>query len=589
MLTPNVPVYGNVIDQYYLNGVDQTQGTVDEFGNNGDPAATTGSNGVLVVNNAEAPAYWNLYYYEPWNCGYNTNTQTPPVYQGPVYYEGVNWTQYEATGLVSNYYPSHTLVALECVHYGGLLYASSRFAIVGNLPNTLTLGSAVPLSSQFGMPLLYVYDQTGTVVSTLTATTIDSSGMQATFPFPSALSQSGYALAMVNRTGAGAGLMPAGDNVLSVATSQTIAGNPFGVAAQVSTTTWQSASNPDPYGDGTCAGQWTYDSNTSTNAVPVVTLYSLSTVKNGGATIPVGPNPTAIALYDSQDNEVDRNSDPCNSYQSDTTQMTRAIVTNSGSDTVSVLDIVNNAVLATITVGNQPVALAVSSDGATAYVANYADSTVTQVNLNTNTKTATVAAGGQPTSVALTAAGTLWVGGVGFLTQFNAQNMSVVATQSTGGKTISGLGYTDANNELVATTMDTSGNVYIDEVSPSTVRTGTTYAAVASHQVSSLGTYFNPRTQAMVRGFTGTLSQSSVPVNTDQAGAPPLVVQDGWAVVTATPTGFTITDTSGHAVLISETTPSPIAAIAVDANLNTVYLTMPDSNTLLTIPLPGIH
>ena len=230
MLTPNVPVFGNVTDQYYLNGVDQTQGTVDEFGNNGDPAATTGSNGVLVVNNAEAPAYWNLYFYEPWNCGYNTNTQTPPVYQGPVYYEGVNWTQYEASGLVNNYYPSHTVVALVCVHYGGLLYASSRFAIVGNLPNTLTLGSAVPLSSQFGMPLLYVYDQTGTVVSTLTATTIDSSGMQATFPFPSALSQSGYALAMVNQTGTGAGLMPAGDNLLSIASSQTIAGNPFGVA-----------------------------------------------------------------------------------------------------------------------------------------------------------------------------------------------------------------------------------------------------------------------------------------------------------------------------------------------------------------------
>jgi hypothetical protein len=155
--------------------------------------------------------------------------------------------------------------------------------------------------------------------------------------------------------------------------------------------------------------------------------------------------------------------------------------------------------------------------------------------------------------------------------------------------TISGLGYTNTNNELVATTMDTLGNVNVDEVNPSTVLPNTLYTAVASHQVSTLGTYFSPRTQAMVRGFTGTVSQSSVPVNTNQAGAPPLVVQDGWAVVTATPTGFTITDTSGHVVLISETTPSPIAAIAVDTNLNTVYLTMPDSNTLLTVPLPGTN
>ncbi len=91
----------------------------------------------------------------------------------------------------------------------------------------------------------------------------------------------------------------------------------------------------------------------------------------------------------------------------------------------------------------------------------------------------------------------------------------------------------------------------------------------------------------MVRGFTETVSQSFVQVNTNKPGAPPLVVQDGWAVVTATPTGFTITDAADHEVLVSETTPSPIAAIAVDTNLNVVYLTMPDSNTLLTVPLPG--
>jgi hypothetical protein len=64
-------------------------------------------------------------------------------------------------------------------------------------------------------------------------------------------------------------------------------------------------------------------------------------------------------------------------------------------------------------------------------------------------------------------------------------------------------------------------------------------------------------------------------------------VQDNWAVITATPTGFTITDITGHQVLVSETTPSPVTAIAVDANLNVAYLTMPDSNTLLTVPLPG--
>jgi len=50
--TPNVPVWGSEFSDYYVNGVDQTQGTVAYFGHNGDPPATTGGNGKLVVNNA---------------------------------------------------------------------------------------------------------------------------------------------------------------------------------------------------------------------------------------------------------------------------------------------------------------------------------------------------------------------------------------------------------------------------------------------------------------------------------------------------------------------------------------------------------
>jgi YVTN family beta-propeller protein len=248
---------------------------------------------------------------------------------------------------------------------------------------------------------------------------------------------------------------------------------------------------------------------------------------------------------------------------------------------------VNNVALSTITVGNQPVALAVSADGSTAYVANYTDGTVTQVNLTTGTVTATIAVGTQPTSIALTAAGTLWVGGVGFLSQLNANPMSVVATEAVTGKSIVALGFSDSVNQLVATTVDTSGNVYADEINPSTVRTGNAYSPLASNMVSSLGTY------GTVRAYTATLAGAGRGngglLNTNQVGAPPLVVQDGWAVVTATPTGFTITDITGQVVLVSETTPSPVTAIALDSNLNAAYLLMPDSNTLLTVPLPGTN
>jgi YVTN family beta-propeller protein len=430
------------------------------------------------------------------------------------------------------------------------------------------------------MPELYVYDGTATLVATETATSVSSDGSQATFPFPSSLQQNGYTVAVANQTGDSPGISAVGTNYLSIASSQTIAGNPFGVAAGGLTENSTYCKPLPPH------GQQYYCTTTYLpyEAFPIVSLFTQNQVLVQGRTpINVGSNPTAVASYQGVsvtqtfDNGLLRNT-----Y----TGTTRAVVANSGSNTISILDTVNNVVLSTVTVGNQPVALAVDSAGANAYVANYTDGTVTQVNLNTYTPITTIAVGGQPTSVALTASGVLWVGGGGFLTEINTSNMSVVATESSS-RTISALGYTDAYNELMATSSDASGNVYVDFISPSSVQPGGVYTPAASNLVSTSGTYFNPLVQTRVFGFTASVATSSVPVNTNQPGAPPLVVQDGWAVVTATPTGFTISDASGNIVLVSQTTPSPIAGIAVDTNLSEAYLTMPDSNTLLTVPLPG--
>lgn len=138
---------------------------------------------------------------------------------------------------------------------------------------------------------------------------------------------------------------------------------------------------------------------------------------------------------------------------------------------------------------------------------------------------------------------------------------------------------------------DTSGKVYVDVVTPTTVQAGASYSPAMSQVVSNMGTYPKPapgQLGATVQGFTSTLSTSSVPVSPALAGAPPIVVQDQWAIVSATPTGFTITDASSHQILVSETTASPVTGIAIDTNLNVAYLVMPDSNTLLTLPLPGM-
>ena len=69
---------------------------------------------------------------------------------------------------------------------------------------------------------------------------------------------------------------------------------------------------------------------------------------------------------------------------------TRGYVTNSDDDTVSVIDVATNTVVATVPVGSNPVAVAVTPDGAFAYVTNANDSTVLVIDSTTNTVVATV-------------------------------------------------------------------------------------------------------------------------------------------------------------------------------------------------------
>ncbi len=587
---PDVPVAGYYVSNYenlvpqgiaYNYGVNNYQGVpvagIDPQTSDGTVESPT--NNALefyFVQNGVATAIWNHKFTFDFYCG--ALDQIGVVID---YSDFVPITSY-GYQVANELTPLQTGVEDDCYYYyngqPGIPPASTRFAITGQEPQTLTLTGQGPVISSNGMPLLYIYGPTHNLINTVTATSISADHTQATFPFPSSLSPNLYSVALVNQRSTGPSTT--GTNELWVANSQTISGNPFGVAAGGDTVDYHDCNWDPDYGQYCWSG-----SNSAT--FPIVSLYSNNQVLIGNSAVQVGPNPTAVVTNSTGSTSVTSDDGYGNTTENDYTGSTIAVVANSGGNTVTVLDVINRVALSDISVGNQPVALAMSSDGSTAYVANFQDSTVTQVNLNSGTTTATIPVGGKPTSVALTAAGTLWVGGVGFLTEINTQNMSVVAMESTAGKTIAALGFSDAENELVATSTDTSGNVNIDEVSPSAVQQGGIYTAVASHTVSTLGTYTNPQTQSQVHAFTATLGTSLIPINTNLPGSPPLVVQDGWAVVTATPTGFTITDLSGHIVLVSESTPSPVAAIAVDTKLNAAYLTMPDSNTLLTVPLPG--
>src|SRR5882762_9932956 len=106
-----------------------------------------------------------------------------------------------------------------------------------------------------------------------------------------------------------------------------------------------------------------------------------------------------------------------------------AYVTNSGwpigSNSVSVIDAASNTVVATIPVGSFPVAVAITPNGAVAYVANLNSNSVSVISTVTNTVTTTVPLGfgTGPWGLAITPNGAFV-----YVTNLNSNNVSVIDT-----------------------------------------------------------------------------------------------------------------------------------------------------------------
>ena len=102
------------------------------------------------------------------------------------------------------------------------------------------------------------------------------------------------------------------------------------------------------------------------------------------AAIPVGDAPSSVAI---------------------TPDGAWGLVTNSGNDTVSVVDLAARAEMATIPVGDHPYGVAITPDGTWALVTNRADDTASVVDLATQTEVATIPVGDYPYGVAITPGG----------------------------------------------------------------------------------------------------------------------------------------------------------------------------------------
>ena len=107
-----------------------------------------------------------------------------------------------------------------------------------------------------------------------------------------------------------------------------------------------------------------------------------------------------------------------------------AYITNSDSNTVSVIDTATDNITATVNVESLPFGVAVTPDGTKVYIANVYSDTVSVINTTTNTVTATVNVGLNPYGVAVTPDGTkvyVTIQGSGIVSVINTANNTVIA------------------------------------------------------------------------------------------------------------------------------------------------------------------
>jgi outer membrane autotransporter protein len=142
----------------------------------------------------------------------------------------------------------------------------------------------------------------------------------------------------------------------------------------------------------------------SGGAPPSVTVIDTSTNTTVPPAILVGSGPTTAAVRGDE---------------------SLVYVTNSNSNTVSVINTANNTVVATINVGANPLGVAVSPDGTRAYVTNngLGSNSVSVINTGTNTVVTTINGFGLPQGVAVSPDGTR-----AYVTNIGTNTVSVIDT-----------------------------------------------------------------------------------------------------------------------------------------------------------------
>ena len=436
---------------------------------------------------------------------------------------------------------------------------SPQYANSNSLPSTVTAVAASQVAQSGQLPKLYVYNRSGSVVATSVATAVAADGVTVTFPYPAtaygALPPDFYGTAIVNFDSGGNPSYAGSGGFFTIGQVNTSQTSPFGVAAGVNDITTDDCVDSDPdsgeHSDVDCNE---YDND---EHFPIVSLSQAAMLSWNGNTVSVGSNPTAVVAYGtgSTSSSSSTYGETIETQQNGTAY---ALVVNTGGNSVSIVDLLNVNTVATIPVGNTPTGAVISADLSTAYVSNQADGTISEINLSTNSVSSTVYVGANLTTLDLDSNGHLWAGGTNFLTELNQGSLSNVQTITVSGL-VSSLAISNGTGQVAATLKSSSGTT-------STVQS----YAMSSGTATSLAT-FTPNSAAQLG--TGTV------VSANYANS---------FVITATPTGFLVSDLGTGTTFITGSTAGPVRSIAVDPDFGYVYMTVPSTNSIITVPLPPL-
>ena len=275
----------------------------------------------------------------------------------------------------------------------------------------------------------------------------------------------------------------------------------------------------------------------------------------------------------------------------------KAYVTNATGGTMTVVNLADNLVLATVPVGASPTAVVVNTAGTRAYVTNSTANTVTVINTTNNTVVTTIKVGANPTSLALTPDGTRLLvvnQDAGTVTKIDTSNNKVTTAAlwaGGAGKSPSSIAIT-SDNKYVYITNTASDTVSMITLSTGALKTIANVGDSPTDVVLAAG-------KAYVSNLDGTVAVISTSSNTVTGrvtvGVPAksvaLTPDGGLLLVAGTNDTVVAIDTATNTVvsaLITDPTPDTASSpnLAVAAN-GTIYQTDSTDNTLRSMTIAG--